>query len=198
MGKFPFTILALLLMAVILFAVTFFVQQKASISVDINGIDAKVPLVPVDSKNLTVKNLDWMGKDQLFYMVATSKYLSTDLTDFTLTFTPKNDGEISIILKDLRFRGTDESLVAAYHCVQVTNAVLEKADFKLLTDTPKLSALDGGMPADNPDDKSAPPLLLVAPGTSYKASLSVRNGIPVTVKFSAKIVNKYRPADKTK
>ena len=58
MGKFPFTILALLLLAVIMFAVTFFVQQKASISVDINGIDAKVPLIPVDSENLTVKNLD--------------------------------------------------------------------------------------------------------------------------------------------
>ena len=198
MGKFPFTILALLIMAAILFAVTFSVQQKASISVDINGIDAKVPLIPVDSENLTVKNLDWMGKDQPFYLVAASKSLSTDLTDFTLTFTPKNDGEISIILNGLRAGGADESLAAAYNSVRVNNAVLEKADFKLLTDTPKISALDGGMPVDNPDDKSAPPLLLVAAGTSYKASISVRKGIPVTVKFSAKIVNKYRPAAKNK
>jgi len=198
MGKFPFTILALLLMAAIMFAVTFFVQQKASISVDINGIDAKVPLIPVDSENLTVKNLDWMGKDQPFYLTAASKSLSTDLTDFALTFTPKQDGEISIILKGLRAVGADESLAAEYHSIQITNAVLEKTDFKLLTDTPKISALDGGMPVDDPDDKSAPPLLLAAAGTSYKASITVRNGIPVTVKFSAKIVNKYRPAAKAK
>ena len=198
MGKFPFTILALILMAVIMFAVTFFVQQKASISVDINGIDAKVPLIPVDSENLTVKNLDWMGKDQPFYLVAASKSISTDLTDYALTFTPKQDGEISIILKGLRTGGADESLVAEYHSIQITNAVLEKTDFKLLTDTPKISALDGGMPVDDSDDKSAPPLLLAAAGTSYKASISVRNGIPVTVKFSARIVNKYRPAAKTK
>ena len=198
MGKFPFTILALLLLAVIMFAVTFFVQQKASISVDINGIDAKVPLIPVDSENLTVKNLDWMGKDQPFYLVAASKSISTDLTDYALTFTPKQDGEISIILKGLRTGGADESLVAEYHSIQITNAVLEKTDFKLLTDTPKISALDGGMPVDDSDDKSAPPLLLAAAGTSYKASISVRNGIPVTVKFSARIVNKYRPAAKTK
>lgn len=198
MGKFPFTILALLLLAVIMFAVTFFVQQKASISVDINGIDAKVPLIPVDSENLTVKNLDWMGKDQPFYLVAASKSISTDLTDYALTFTPKQDGEISIILKGLRAGGADESLAAEYHSIQITNAVLEKTDFKLLTDTPKISALDGGMPVDDPDDKSAPPLLLAAAGTSYKASISVRNGIPVTVKFSARIVNKYRPAAKTK
>lgn len=198
MGKFPFTILALLLMAVILIAVTFFVQQKASISIDINGIDAKVPLVPESSENLNVKNLDWLGKDQPFYLVAASKSLSTDLTDFALTFTPKQDGEISIILKGLRAGGADESLAAEYHSVQITNAVLEKTDFKLLTDTPKLSALDGGMPNDDPDDKSAPPLLLAATGTSYKASISVRNGIPVTVKFSAKIVNKYRPSTKEK
>jgi len=198
MGKFPFTILALLLLAVIMFAVTFFVQQKASISVDINGIDAKVPLIPVDSENLTVKNLDWMGKDQPFYLVASSKSISTDLTDYALTFTPKQDGEISIILKGLRAGGTDESLAAEYHSIQITNAVLEKTDFKLLTDTPKISALDGGMPVDDPDDKSAPPLLLAAAGTSYKASISVRNGIPVTVKFRTRIVNKYRPAAKTK
>ena len=198
MGKFPFTILALLLLAVIMFAVTFFVQQKASISVDINGIDAKVPLIPVDSENLTVKNLDWMGKDQPFYLVASSKSISTDLTDYALTFTPKQDGEISIILKGLRAGGADESLAAEYHSIQITNAVLEKTDFKLLTDTPKTSALDGGMPVDDPDDKSAPPLLLAAAGTSYKASISVRNGIPVTVKFSARIVNKYRPAAKAK
>ncbi len=198
MGKFPFTILALLLMAVILIAVTFFVQQKASISIDINGIDAKVPLVPESSENLNVKKLDWLGKDQPFYLVAASKSLSTDLTDFALTFTPKQDGEISIILKGLRAGGADESLAAEYHSIQITNAVLEKTDFKLLTDTPKLSALDGGMPNDDPDDKSAPPLLLAAAGTSYKASISVRNGIPVTVKFSAKIVNKYRPSTKEK
>ena len=198
MGKFPFTILALILMAVIMFAVTFFVQQKASISVDINGIDAKVPLIPVDSENLTVKNLDWMGKDQPFYLVAASKSISTDLTDYALTFTPKQDGEISIILKGLHAVGADESLAAEYHSIQITNAVLEKTEFKLLTDTPKLSALDGGMPVDDPDAKSAPPLLLAAAGTSYKASISVRNGIPITVKFSARIVNKYRPVVKTK
>ena len=198
MGKFPFTILALILMAVIMFAVTFFVQQKASISVDINGIDAKVPLIPVDSENLTVKNLDWMGKDQPFYLVAASKSISTDLTDYALTFTPKQDGEISIILKGLHAVGADESLAAEYHSIQITNAVLEKTEFKLLTDTPTLSALDGGMPVDDPDAKSAPPLLLAAAGTSYKASISVRNGIPITVKFSARIVNKYRPVVKTK
>lgn len=198
MGKFPFTILALLLLAVIMFAVTFFVQQKASISIDINGIDAKVPLIPVDSENLTVKNLDWLGKDQQFYLVAASKSISTDLTDYALTFTPKQDGEISIILKGLHAVGADESLAAEYHSIQITNAVLEKTEFKLLTDTPKLSALDGGMPVDDPDAKSAPPLLLAAAGTSYKASISVRNGIPVTVKFRARIVNKYRPAAKEK
>ena len=139
-----------------------------------------------------------MGKDQPFYLVAASKSISTDLTDYALTFTPKQDGEISIILKGLRAGGADESLAAEYHSIQITNAVLEKTDFKLLTDTPKISALDGGMPVDDPDDKSAPPLLLAAAGTSYKASISVRNGIPVTVKFSARIVNKYRPAAKTK
>ena len=102
------------------------------------------------------------------------------------------------VLKGLHAVGADESLAAEYHSIQITNAVLEKTEFKLLTDTPKLSALDGGMPVDDPDAKSAPPLLLAAAGTSYKASISVRNGIPITVKFSARIVNKYRPVVKTK
>ena len=194
MGKFPFTILALLFLAATLIAVALFLPKKASVSVDVNGIDAKVPLVPLSSENLKMRKLEWLGKEQPFYLELTSLSLSTEWSDFAFSFTPDKDGEISIILKGLRSADNDESLVAAYNCVRVNGAVSESAEFKLLTDTPKLSDMDGGIPADKPE----PSVLLAAAGTSYKASISVRNGIPVTVKFSAKIVNKYRPPTKNK
>jgi len=190
MGKVHFAVPAVLFLTATLIAVWLFLPEKAFINVDVNGIDAQVPLLPGTAENLTVKNPEWMGKNQPFYLVLTSQSLSTELNDFSFTFTPKKDGEVSITLNRLHSSGADESLVAAYNCIQIFGASPEKTDFKLQTDTPKLSELDGGMPVDNPDDKSAPSLLLVAPGTSYKASISVRNGIPVTVKFSAKIVDK--------
>jgi hypothetical protein len=190
MGKAPFTILAVLFLAATLIAVMLFLPEKAFISVDVNGIDAQVPLLPGAAENLTIKNLEWMGKDQPFYLVMSSKSLSTEWTDFAFTFTPKKDSEVSIILKGLHSGGADESLVAAYHCIQIIGAVPENADFKLQADTPKLSELDGGMPADNPNDKTAPPMLMVVSGTSYKALISVKKDTPATIKFSAKIASK--------
>jgi len=182
-----FAVPAVLFLTATLIAVALFLPEKASIRVDVNGSDAKVPLLSVNAENLTIKSSELTGQEQPFYLVFTSQSLSAESNDFAFTFTPKKDGEISIILNELHSNDADKSLVAAYNCIQVLGAVLEKADFKLQTDTPKLSELDGGMP---PDDKSAPAMLLVAAGTSYKVSISVRNGIPVTVKFSAKIVNK--------
>ena len=193
MKKVHFAIPAVLFLAATLIAVTLLLPEKASIRVEVSGVDAKVPLLLIDAENLTVRNPEPTGKDQPLYLTMTSQSLSAEPGDFSFIFTPKQDGEVSIIFNGLRAGGADESLVAAYSSIQVIGAAVENAGFKLQTDTPKLSDLDGGIPVENPNDKSAPSMLLAAADTSYKASISVKNGVQVTVKFSARIVNKRQP-----
>lgn len=154
--------------------------------IDISDRTHKTELIP----NKNCNNPTWYKDNKKFYLYSSSAPLTADKwTDFSLEFTPMEDGNLLLVLQGQYWKPKDVAstypVYVLFSALEVTGAELRNSDFSQLSNSgmPMFWSCKRGVRVLKEDDNNK---IRVAYRMSISQSIKVTKGQKVTISTKVK------------